>query len=778
MRRSETFAARFLRRFIPYALLSWVLILGIGFVQARHVIHEMYVRAASSQSKLLVSSILDPLRTVNYRFVSRQCQYAVDTGEFERLRIFGSANELIHVCGLTETNDLGHFESLLLRAMKVPLEQSFPVLDENNTEWGHIEGTINRRRAVQAAKTTIFTPVLITAGFVFLILGISFNLIMAEGLMLRKLASWVGFKADNVDQMNSEDPSVDIHGLSQEGETISESIRRLIRNITSLKQELRIKSKLAAVGQTVTMFAHDARKPLSTLEIFLREFEAQKGDPKFIQTYLKEVVNSKREIDRMIEELLRFGREQKLTLEPCDPRSLMASALRETARFCRDADIDFIYRLNHTGVFVVDVVEAKRIFNNIVTNAFEAVGKKGTIWFETCDSMMNGRSVIEVSIGNTGKSIEPDELHKVFEPFYTRGKKGGTGLGLAISYQIVASHGGSIGVESDRDRGTVFTFTLPSEAKTEDREPMDLVRSSRDLATHPEKSNGDATTDQADINAIRGARYPINLLIVDDEPLFRRSLRSMLDGVPEVKGRVTVVEASSGEEALELFDRTRFDVVITDVAMGEGRLDGFEFTRKVLERYPQKGVLLHSNLALLDGKARAREVGAVDFLPKPMSQRELLRFLACSVVSIDEAKAKSVIRVGILDDNVLMREGYASVVRRVIANFAHTCEIRTFDQSRNVLAYMEATPAEILFLDLHLGPDEPDGLALAHRLRDRFPQTKLVLVTNENQCNLENARSEGAVDLILQAPLTEGTAREALDSILKIRRVESHSADA
>jgi signal transduction histidine kinase len=96
---------------------------------------------------------------------------------------------------------------------------------------------------------------------------------------------------------------------------------------------------------------------------------------------------------------------------------------------------------------------------NLLVNAAQAIDTQGTI---TVRTQSGGEGWVKIDIIDTGKGIAKDNIHRVFEPFYTTKPVGkGTGLGLSLSYGIIASHHGRIGVESEVGKGTTFTILLP-----------------------------------------------------------------------------------------------------------------------------------------------------------------------------------------------------------------------------------------------------------------------------------------------------------------------------
>jgi two-component system NtrC family sensor kinase len=102
--------------------------------------------------------------------------------------------------------------------------------------------------------------------------------------------------------------------------------------------------------------------------------------------------------------------------------------------------------------------QLNQVFINLLVNAAHAIPEKGDVTVET----LSDDKGITVRIADTGAGIPADKLSKIFEPFFTTKKQGvGTGLGLSISYGIVEKHGGTLQVDSEVGRGTVFTIFLP-----------------------------------------------------------------------------------------------------------------------------------------------------------------------------------------------------------------------------------------------------------------------------------------------------------------------------
>jgi two-component system NtrC family sensor kinase len=101
----------------------------------------------------------------------------------------------------------------------------------------------------------------------------------------------------------------------------------------------------------------------------------------------------------------------------------------------------------------------------LATNAFDAMGDSGSL---SITARNDGVKVV-VEVSDTGVGIAPENLPKIFEPFYTTKEVGrGTGLGLAVCYGILTEHGGTLDVQSTMGTGTTFTITLPAIKQNED----------------------------------------------------------------------------------------------------------------------------------------------------------------------------------------------------------------------------------------------------------------------------------------------------------------------
>jgi two-component system, NtrC family, nitrogen regulation sensor histidine kinase NtrY len=118
--------------------------------------------------------------------------------------------------------------------------------------------------------------------------------------------------------------------------------------------------------------------------------------------------------------------------------------------------IKAVLRLGDPSPVNADPVLLRRVIENLVLNAIDAMPQGGSLTFLTTTS--EKFAVLEIS--DTGSGLKPEECERLFTPYYTT-KQHGTGLGLAIAQSVISDHHGSISVSSAKDQGTTFHVELP-----------------------------------------------------------------------------------------------------------------------------------------------------------------------------------------------------------------------------------------------------------------------------------------------------------------------------
>ncbi|CAO3426635.1 two-component system sensor histidine kinase AtoS [Azospirillum doebereinerae] len=221
-----------------------------------------------------------------------------------------------------------------------------------------------------------------------------------------------------------------------------------------LRTQIMRADRLAALGELVAGIAHEVRNPLTSIRGFMQFLESS-DDVKEWQRYAPLIVRQVDSLNRLVTELLEFGRPRPPSIRPVQVNDL----IREVSLLAgRKSNARVALELAPGLPLVEADGEAlKQVVLNLIINAIQAIAETGTIRISTADE--EGREAVVV-VADDGAGIAPENLDKVFDPFFST-KLNGTGLGLAMVHRIVDAHNGTITVASTPAAGTTVTLRLP-----------------------------------------------------------------------------------------------------------------------------------------------------------------------------------------------------------------------------------------------------------------------------------------------------------------------------
>jgi signal transduction histidine kinase len=332
-------------------------------------------------------------------------------------------------------------------------------------------GSRDAAELVTASPRAPVRAVMRKTGLVVLCVGFSvFALSVLGGArMARVLVRPLGRLMHGVRRLESGDldtsipPAGDdeIGRLSQSFNTMTESLRARDEEIRSSRDQLIESGKLAAVGELAAGVAHEIGNPLAAISGYIQLLNQMSGDGKTVH-YLKEMEKEVGFIDAIIRELLDFSRpsrteDQRVSLNGIVEEALRMLSFHKAMRGVRVSSEPDSLNPEVMG----SRKELLQAVLNLALNAAQAVNSDGEVRLRVSSGsgdIPEGRAAIFIS--DTGPGVPPEQVGKIFDPFYTT-RRGGTGLGLSITFRIVQRHGGEITVLQQGGPGAVFRILLP-----------------------------------------------------------------------------------------------------------------------------------------------------------------------------------------------------------------------------------------------------------------------------------------------------------------------------
>ncbi len=229
-------------------------------------------------------------------------------------------------------------------------------------------------------------------------------------------------------------------------------------NLQEAEAAVRRSERLAALGQLSAGLAHELRNPLGTIrasaEMLRNSLPADNPTTAELTGFIAS------EVDRtnsLVTRFLEFARPLELRPRIADITEVLDRAISDLERHTPAYAVT-VYRNYSPDVppFSFDVELIERVFYNLLLNAAQASPPGGAVTVKT--RTMDG--MVEISVIDRGAGINPKDLENIFNPFFTT-KKDGVGLGLAIVSKLVDLHNGTMKVESERGKGSVFRVFLP-----------------------------------------------------------------------------------------------------------------------------------------------------------------------------------------------------------------------------------------------------------------------------------------------------------------------------
>ncbi len=376
-----------------------------------------------------------------------------------------------------------------------------------------------------------------------------------------------------------------------------------------LEERLRRGEKMEALGALAGGVAHDLNNVLGVLigysELLLMEIPERSP----LRRHVSSILQSGQRSAAIIQDLLTLARRGVAISEVVNLNEVVSDHFK-TPEFEKlkvyHPQVTFKTDLNKDLMNIKgSPIHLSKTIMNLLSNAAEAIGDQGevAITTENChldkpvtgyDHIKEGDYVV-LRVSDNGKGIPPEDIRKIFEPFFTKkvmGRRSGTGLGLAVVWGTVKDHGGTIDVQSEEGKGSTFTLHFPVTRE-------EIISDQKEVLRETYLGRGES------------------ILVVDDVKEQRELATTMLSRLG-----YRVIAVSSGEEALTYLKTNKADLIVLDMIMEPG-MDGLETYQRVVEINPKQKAIIVSGFSETDRVRKAQELGAGAYVRKPYIQEKI-----------------------------------------------------------------------------------------------------------------------------------------------------------
>jgi len=385
-----------------------------------------------------------------------------------------------------------------------------------------------------------------------------------------------------------------------------------ISNSKHTEEALRRSQKMDAVGQLTGGIAHDFNNIMGIILGNIELLELLKITDSKILSRIEPIKITAQRAAKLTKQLLAFSRRKAEQLAVTNINNLLAS-MKSLIEHSVTPEIEVGYQFTENlWLAKIDPGDFQDTILNLVLNSRDAMSNSGNLMIETRNTHLDEKycahnpgvaqgDYVEIIVSDDGRGIEPEQLQRIFEPFYTTKAEGsGTGLGLAMVFGFVERSKGHVKVHSEINDGTTFRVYLPRTYSV--NEDMEAIKQN----VKNDLPQGNET-----------------ILVVDDEAGLRELAKESL----QMLG-YKIITASDGNEALKILDETSgIDLLFSDVVM-PGGVNGYELAVLTERKYPQIKILLtsgYTNKAVIKNDQSKLEWDRYenDLLRKPYTRKDL-----------------------------------------------------------------------------------------------------------------------------------------------------------
>jgi signal transduction histidine kinase/putative methionine-R-sulfoxide reductase with GAF domain len=242
-------------------------------------------------------------------------------------------------------------------------------------------------------------------------------------------------------------------------EQMEERMQRVTADLRKTEAQLIRSEKLAALGQLAAGIAHEIRNPLTSINILIHSMTENLPPEHSRWEDLKVIEEEISRINEIVDQFLRFARPSPPLLGKVEVSPLFEETLQLLRPQIERQKISVQKDFRSLPPVTADKEQMKQVILNLLLNAIQAMPKGGRL--DLSGQVSTDDQWVQLSILDSGIGIPPEDIEKLFDPFFST-KEGGVGLGLSIAHRIIDQHHGKIEIESRPEQGTVFKLWLPA----------------------------------------------------------------------------------------------------------------------------------------------------------------------------------------------------------------------------------------------------------------------------------------------------------------------------
>jgi two-component system NtrC family sensor kinase len=243
---------------------------------------------------------------------------------------------------------------------------------------------------------------------------------------------------------------------------VAQEFNSMTRSLSEARGHLLHSEKLAVVGRLAAGVAHEINNPLTGLMLISSNMldSSDPSDPR--RADLETISREAQRCREIVKGLLDFSRQTMPQRIPARIEGVIGKVLQVVRTQASKSGIQILEVGGDLPEIEMDAAQIQQVFLNLLVNAMDAMPDGGEITITR--RLVDDGNAVEIDVADAGTGMPSDELHRIFEPFYTTKEGKGTGLGLSISWGIAEGHGGKLSARSQPGSGSTFTLRLPVKA--------------------------------------------------------------------------------------------------------------------------------------------------------------------------------------------------------------------------------------------------------------------------------------------------------------------------